>query len=90
LPIVRGPCPGLNTLANHGFLPHSGKNIDLNGTIAAFASAINGDTGFATNLFLSALTTNLATPNPMTFSLSDLDNHDYIEHDASMRSVSFI
>ncbi|KAK1246486.1 hypothetical protein MKX08_000288 [Trichoderma sp. CBMAI-0020] len=23
----RGPCPALNSLANHGFLPHSGKNI---------------------------------------------------------------
>ncbi|KAJ3740778.1 Chloroperoxidase [Lentinula detonsa] len=23
----RGPCPGLNTLANHGFLPRNGSNI---------------------------------------------------------------
>ncbi|KAJ3559844.1 heme-thiolate peroxidase [Leucocoprinus birnbaumii] len=21
---MRGPCPGLNTLANHGYIPHSG------------------------------------------------------------------
>jgi hypothetical protein len=24
---IRGPCPGLNTLANHGFLPRNGQNI---------------------------------------------------------------
>ncbi|ORY94891.1 Chloroperoxidase [Syncephalastrum racemosum] len=25
--VRRGPCPGLNTLANHGFLPHDGQNV---------------------------------------------------------------
>ncbi|KAK5987676.1 Chloroperoxidase-like protein [Cladobotryum mycophilum] len=25
----RGPCPMLNTLANHGYLPHDGKNISV-------------------------------------------------------------
>jgi hypothetical protein len=24
---LRSPCPALNTLANHGYLPHDGKNI---------------------------------------------------------------
>ena len=23
---LRGPCPGLNALANHGFLPRDGRN----------------------------------------------------------------
>ncbi|KUJ08957.1 Cloroperoxidase [Mollisia scopiformis] len=81
---VRGPCPGLNSLANHGFLPHDGKNIDLNTTIAAFANAINGASDFATSLFMGALMTNLRVPNPTTFDLTDLDNHDIIEHDASL------
>ncbi|KAF5354419.1 hypothetical protein D9758_010764 [Tetrapyrgos nigripes] len=26
---LRGPCPGLNTLANHGFLPRDGRNINM-------------------------------------------------------------
>jgi hypothetical protein len=26
---VRGPCPGLNTMANHGYLPHSGVGDHL-------------------------------------------------------------
>jgi peroxidase family protein len=29
LAIVRSPCPALNTLANHGFLPRDGRNITL-------------------------------------------------------------
>ena len=85
--IVRAPCPGLNTLANHGFLPHDGKNIDLNTTIAALGNALNADPLFSTMLFQQAVTTNLATPNASTFSLNDLDNHNLIEHDASLRSV---
>ncbi|KAJ7252319.1 Chloroperoxidase, partial [Mycena rebaudengoi] len=26
---VRSPCPGLNTLANHGYLPRNGKKISI-------------------------------------------------------------
>jgi hypothetical protein len=74
-------------LANHGFLPHDGKNIDLNTTIAALNGALNGDPVLITNLFKGAVKANLATPNASTFSLDDLNNHNIIEHDASMRSV---
>ena len=27
---VRGPCPALNTLANHGYISHDGRNININ------------------------------------------------------------
>jgi hypothetical protein len=26
---VRSPCPGLNSMANHGFLPRDGRNISI-------------------------------------------------------------
>lgn len=32
----RGPCPGLNALANHGYLPHNGV-----ATIPTFIEAVN-------------------------------------------------
>jgi hypothetical protein len=32
---IRGPCPGLNSLANHGFLPRDGKNIHVTDIVAA-------------------------------------------------------
>jgi hypothetical protein len=36
---VRSPCPGLNSLANHGFLPRDGKNISLPVLFAACQGA---------------------------------------------------
>ncbi|CAG8835038.1 22518_t:CDS:2, partial [Racocetra persica] len=32
----RSPCPALNTLANHGYLPRGGENITGHGTPLAF------------------------------------------------------
>ena len=59
LPDMRGPCPGLNTLANHGYLPHdgipnavqliqgqmNGLNIapDLAALLVAVAMPLDGD-----------------------------------------------
>jgi hypothetical protein len=77
----------LNALANHGFLPHDGKNIDLNTTIDALGTALNGDADISTYLFKGAVKSNIATPNATSFSLNDLGNHNIVEHDASMRSV---
>ncbi|KAL8735008.1 MAG: hypothetical protein Q9166_001133 [cf. Caloplaca sp. 2 TL-2023] len=55
----RGPCPGLNALANHGYLPHNGiapmttiiqavnqaygMALDLGGFLAAYGTVFNGD-----------------------------------------------
>ena len=32
---IRGPCPGLNALANHGYLPRDGKNIHVTDIVTA-------------------------------------------------------
>ncbi|KAM0693775.1 hypothetical protein Q7P36_007032 [Cladosporium allicinum] len=37
----RGPCPGLNTLANHGYIPRDGKDIDLKKLAAGMLSGYN-------------------------------------------------
>ncbi|KAF2966492.1 heme-thiolate peroxidase [Xylaria multiplex] len=53
----RGPCPGLNALANHGYIPHDGilldviekantvfgMSLDLVGILAGVATAYNGN-----------------------------------------------
>ncbi|KAH6616892.1 Chloroperoxidase [Boeremia exigua] len=39
----RGPCPMLNTLANHGYLPRNGRNI----TVEMFAEAIHTALGWS-------------------------------------------
>ena len=83
---VRAPCPMLNTLANHGFLPHDGKDITEERTIAALWTALNINATLSQFLFANAITTN-PTPNATTFSLDDLDRHNILEHDASLRLV---
>ncbi|KAK1757950.1 heme-thiolate peroxidase [Echria macrotheca] len=86
---VRAPCPMLNTLANHGFLPHDGKDIDKETTETALFEALNINKTLGGFLFDFAITTN-PKPNSTTFSLNDLGNHNVLEHDASLsRSDAF-
>ncbi|KAG7087388.1 hypothetical protein E1B28_013359 [Marasmius oreades] len=37
----RSPCPALNTLANHGYLPRSGKGIELKTLLVALITVYN-------------------------------------------------
>lgn len=75
----------LNTLANHGYLPRDGKNIDLNRTVTALGIALNIDEEISEFLYDEAITTNPSYPNATTYSLSDLVRHNILEHDASLR-----
>jgi hypothetical protein len=79
---LRGPCPGLNALANHGFLPRDGKNLTLPTTVKGLA-AINVTTETATLLTLAALKTS-SDPASGAFTLADLGKHGFIEHDGSL------
>jgi aminoglycoside phosphotransferase (APT) family kinase protein len=74
----------LNTLANHGFLPHDGHDITREETENALFEALNVNKTLASALFDFALTTN-PEANATTFSLNDLGNHNILEHDASLR-----
>ncbi|KAK7969976.1 hypothetical protein PG996_001585 [Apiospora saccharicola] len=80
---VRGPCPGLNTLANHGFLPRDGLDIDADTLSSALMKSLNAEPLLADLFFAGAITTNPA-PNATTFSLSDLTHHNILEHDGSL------
>ncbi|PWY72263.1 Cloroperoxidase [Aspergillus heteromorphus CBS 117.55] len=80
---VRSPCPGLNSLANHGFLPHDGKFVTEQQTVSGLGDALNIDAALAKLLFQGALATN-PSPNATNFSLDDLSRHNIIEHDGSL------
>ncbi|KAH8815588.1 Chloroperoxidase [Xylogone sp. PMI_703] len=81
----RGPCPGLNMLANHGYLPRDGKDISHDRLIAA--------------LMCTKMTATWATiiSNPIfstlghdgKFDLRDLRKHNILEHDASLSRLDF-
>lgn len=78
----RGPCPGLNALANHGILPRSGKNITLPDIITGLG-ALNISAEVATGFGVPAFRTS-SNPAGNTFDLSDLNKHGLIEHDGSL------
>ncbi|KAF9021826.1 Cloroperoxidase [Hymenopellis radicata] len=79
---VRSPCPGLNSLANHGYLPRDGKNI----TIPIMMKAGNDGFNVQAEVILLAARVSLLTSTYAwdAFSLEDVRLHGNIEHDASV------
>lgn len=87
---VRSPCPGLNSLANHGFLPHNGKGITIPILIKACQDGMNVGADFATVIGGAGI---LSVPNNLlatSFDLDNLDEHNFpIEHDASLSRADY-
>ncbi|KAF3067287.1 putative sterigmatocystin biosynthesis peroxidase stcC [Daldinia childiae] len=79
----RGPCPMLNTLSNHQFLPHTGRNITKDKVISAMSSALNFDESLASLMFDMATIAN-PEPNATFFTLDQLNVHNVLEHDGSL------
>ncbi|KAL4861205.1 hypothetical protein BDV12DRAFT_208265 [Aspergillus spectabilis] len=80
----RGPCPGLNTLANHGYLPRNGKSITLDILKDAMLDGFNIANSDAVILFLQAIRTSPNYPLTRSFDLADLGRHGILEHDISL------
>ncbi|KAF2760419.1 Cloroperoxidase [Pseudovirgaria hyperparasitica] len=51
----RGPCPMMNTLANHGFLPRDGRNITVENAVHALVSGLNFDSSLAAIMWQEAV-----------------------------------
>lgn len=84
---ARGPCPGLNTLANHGYLPRNGTEITLDILKDAMLEGFNIEHGDAELLFTQAIRTSPDWPLTLSFDLADLGRHGILEHDISLRCV---
>lgn len=74
----------LNTLANHGLLPHNGKDISQEVITEVLNNTLNLADGLSAFLFEEAMTT-VEDPKATTFSLSDLNCPGILEHDGSLR-----
>lgn len=83
---ARGPCPGLNTLANHGYLPSNGREITRDILADAMLEGFNIAKSDAIILFSQAVRTN-PKPFARTFDLDTLGREGVLEHDFSLRSV---
>ena len=85
----RSPCPGLNSLANHGILPHSGKDLTVKMLTDAMQQVFNIGFDLRTILAVGGV---FASPTALTngtMNLDDLDKHDFIEHDGSLSRAPF-
>ncbi|RYP04699.1 hypothetical protein DL765_010098 [Monosporascus sp. GIB2] len=80
---VRSPCPMLNVLANHGYLPRDGKNISRTICRDGMLKGLNIGNSFADLMFDPALLTN-PHPDQDTFDLDMLNRHGILEHDGSL------
>lgn len=89
--VVRGACPGMNTLANHGYLPHDGKNITLQRLLDAMLEGYNVNGWDTVLLYISAVQTNPLGVSARSFSLTDLTlpGTSSLDHDASLRYVEY-
>jgi len=87
---VRSPCPGLNSLANHGILPHSGKGMTIPILIKGLKEGMNVGVDFATVIGGAGILSVPNSPLATSFDLDDLDRHNFpIEHDASLSRADF-
>ncbi|KAF7974519.1 hypothetical protein HWV62_11974 [Athelia sp. TMB] len=76
----RAPCPALNSLANHGYLPRDGKNIGFFALVGALREVYNLSIPLACLLSIVGI---LLCGTGLHLNLSDLAQHNKIEHDAS-------
>ena len=70
----RSPCPGINALANHGYLPRNGLNISLEQFITGVREGYNFGPDVAI-FAVQAYQPFTTTGNNNTLNLNDLDHH---------------
>jgi hypothetical protein len=81
--LSRGPCPGLNALANHCYLPHDGRNITPEQVVEAIFKHLNVDKQIVLPLANASLKVS-DNPSKGTFDLHQLAKHNILEHDGSL------
>ncbi|KAI9152307.1 Chloroperoxidase [Paramyrothecium foliicola] len=78
----RGPCPMLNTLANHGYLSHDGRNITVDDIADAIFAAANWSRNFG---LVPAMSAFAALGDVSVIDLEDLINRPLgLERPASL------
>ncbi|KAI6361107.1 hypothetical protein MCOR25_006572 [Pyricularia grisea] len=77
----KSPCPMMNTLANHGFIPRT--NISMDQLVSALELSI-GLEGAATRIVGGKALSTSTTGDPNTFNLEDITKHGMLEHDGSL------
>lgn len=79
----RAPCPALNTLANHGYLPRNGRQITFTDIRTSLEEAFGLSSGFALFMAIGSFTL-LRRRFTHPFDLHETAIHNLIEHNASL------
>lgn len=77
----RSPCPALNTLANHGYLPRNGRNLSVFDLIVGLMKGYNLSLPLAAFLSIGGFFLLRKLHN---LSLHEIGEHGRVEHDASL------
>ena len=85
---IRGPCPVLNTLANHHLIPHDGRDLTVPILVKGMTEGLNVSAEVATTLSFVGISTS-KDPASGKFDLDDLNQHNKVEHDASLSRKDF-
>ncbi|KAF1984674.1 Cloroperoxidase [Aulographum hederae CBS 113979] len=88
---VRMPCPMMNTLANHAFLPRDGKGITHDAFVQAQVNGLNLSPDLATTI-TNGMLGRLGAPQNQSefFNMDQFSFHDHTEHDASLSRLDKI
>ncbi|KAA1468985.1 Cloroperoxidase [Dentipellis sp. KUC8613] len=80
----RCSCPALNAMANHGIIPHDGRNISFRHVTSQIHATYNFSPTFC--IFTSRYIAQILGRSFLNdkFDLEDIDVHNGIEHDASL------
>ncbi|KAF8185291.1 Cloroperoxidase [Mycena galopus ATCC 62051] len=85
----RSPCPGLNSLANHGYLPRSGANFTVTQIMDAALAGFNVNWDAILVAAKFGLLSGADQTTFETMSLGPLALHNLVEHDASISRNDF-
>lgn len=84
---LRGPCPGINALANHGFIDRSGLSIPVNHLRDQLSRVYNVDSDFLDTVPIQGAIdnglVNTQSDGTVTLDLNRLSDAKVMEHDAS-------
>lgn len=85
---VRSPCPALNAMANHKFIPHDGRGLTIPILVKGLGEGLNFSAETATSLAMIGLAVS-SDPTHASFNLNDLSAHNKVEHDGSLSRRDF-
>ncbi|KAJ7586037.1 Peroxidase, family 2-domain-containing protein [Mycena floridula] len=83
---LRSPCPAMNTMANHGYIPRDGRGLTAPIVVDASFEVFN----FSPEIILPAMhLAFLSSAEVTAFTLQDITRYNVIEHDASLSRADF-